>query len=54
MKFSENNLDSMEAVPVKFFVEQCVDELAVSKCLREQRIILDMILAEALSIQILI
>lgn len=26
----------------KFFVEQCVDELSVSKCIREQRIIVDL------------
>ena len=39
---TENTLDSMDAVPVKFFVEQCVDELAVSKCIREQRLIIDM------------
>ena len=39
---AENQLDSMEVVPVKFFVEQCVDELAVSKCIREQRLIVDM------------
>jgi accessory secretory protein Asp1 len=39
---SENRLDSLEAVPVRFFVEQCVDELSVSKCMREQRLIVDM------------
>jgi len=39
---AENVLDAEEAVPVKFFVEQCVDELSVSKCIREQRLILDM------------
>lgn len=39
---AENNLDAGEVIPVKFFVEQCVDELAVSKCIREQRIIVDM------------
>ena len=38
----ENLLDAEDAVPVKFFVEQCVDELAVSKCIREQRLIIDM------------
>jgi accessory secretory protein Asp1 len=31
-----------EEVPVRFFVEQCVDELSVSKCIREQRIMIDM------------
>lgn len=39
---AENQLDTMDTVPVKFFVEQCVDELAVSKCMREQRIIVDL------------
>lgn len=39
---AENALDVADAIPVKFFVEQCVDELAVSKCIREQRVILDM------------
>ncbi len=38
---SENNLDAIDAVPVRFFVEQCVDELSVSKCIREQRIMVD-------------
>ena len=31
-----------EQVPVRFFVEQCVDELSVSRCIREQRIMVDM------------
>ena len=39
---AENMLDSIDDVPVKFFVEQCVDELSVSKCIREQRLIVDM------------
>ena len=39
---SENQIDADDIVPVKFFVEQCVDELAVSKCIREQRLIVDM------------
>lgn len=39
---AENRLDEENAVPVRFFVEQCVDELAVSKCMREQRLIVDM------------
>ncbi len=38
----ENYLDGEESVPVRFFVEQCVDELSVSKCVREQRIVVDM------------
>ena len=41
-KKAENMVDSSEKVPIKFFVEQCVDELSVSKCVREQRIIVDM------------
>ena len=31
-----------DEIPVRFFVEQCVDELSVSKCIREQRILVDM------------
>lgn len=38
---AENNLDG-EEVPVRFFVEQCVDELTVNKCMREQRIVVDL------------
>ena len=38
----ENRLDALDTVPIRFFVEQCVDELAVSKCMREQRVMLDM------------
>ncbi len=38
----ENFLDGEEHIPVRFFVEQCVDELSVSKCVREQRLIVDM------------
>lgn len=38
----ENQLDTMDDIPVRFFVEQCVDELSVSKCIREQRLIVDM------------
>lgn len=41
-KISENNLEFDEPVPVKFFVEQCVDELSVSKCMREQRLFVDL------------
>ena len=39
---AENRLDSEETAPVKFFVEQCVDELSVSKCIREQRLVVDL------------
>lgn len=38
---SENRLDSLEQIPKRFFVNQCVDELAVSQCLRQQRLIVD-------------
>ncbi len=41
-KVAENNLEPEEPVPIKFFVEQCVDELAVSKCMREQRLLVDL------------
>lgn len=40
--FAENIVDTDEEITVKFFVDQCVDELSVSKCMREQRIIVDM------------
>jgi len=39
---AENRLDSADVVPVKFYVEQCVDELSVSKCIREQRLVVDL------------
>ena len=43
---AENEFDiedeEKEEIPVRFFVEQCVDELSVSKCIREQRIMIDM------------
>ena len=39
---SENELDEEVPVPGKFYVEQCVDELSVSKCIREQRILVDL------------
>lgn len=41
-EYAENLVDDMEVVAVRFFVEQCVDELSVSKCIREQRILVDM------------
>ncbi len=37
---AENRLE--DGVPFRFYVEKCVDELSVSKCMREQRIIVDM------------
>lgn len=39
---SGSDIDALDAVPARFFVEQCVDELAVSKCMREQRMVVDM------------
>lgn len=48
---AENNLDE-SLVPVRFFVEQCVDELAVSKCMREQRVMADVRKAPELYLQI--
>lgn len=36
----ENNLE--EEVPILFTVSQCVDELSVSKCLKQQRLIVDL------------
>ncbi len=38
----ELNEEDSDVVPVRFVVEQCVDELSVSKCIREQRIMVDM------------
>ena len=39
---TENRLDEEDCVPARFFVEQCVNELEVSKCMREQRLVVDM------------
>lgn len=41
-KVAENHIDDTDAAPVRFYVEQCVDELSISKCMREQRLIVDM------------
>ena len=38
---AEFDLDEDNKVPIKFFVDQCVDELSISKCIREQRIMVD-------------
>lgn len=35
-------LDEKEQIPIMFVVEQCVDELAVNKCMREQRLYVDL------------
>ncbi len=39
---SENPLDEEEQLPILFIVEQCIDELSVNKCVREQRILVDL------------
>lgn len=38
---AENAVDEEERINQRFTVEQCIDELEVSKCIREQRIIVD-------------
>lgn len=39
---SENDLEFGEKIPVLFVPEQCVDELSVSKCMREQWLLIDL------------
>lgn len=39
---SENGLEEGEEVPTCFFAEQCIDELSVSRCMREQWLLLDL------------
>lgn len=39
---SENDLEEGERIPARFFPEQCVDELSVSKCMREQWLLVDL------------
>lgn len=50
---AENILDLEETVPIRFFVEQCVDELSVSKCMREQRVLVDVREVPELYLQIM-
>lgn len=38
----ENDLEEEEEVPIRFTVEQCVDEFSVTRCMREQRVVVDM------------
>lgn len=45
--------DQESLIPVLFAVEQCVDELAVNKCVREQRILVDLADRPDLFLQIL-
>lgn len=35
-------MDEEEKIPVLFVVEQCIDELSANKCVREQRILVDL------------
>ncbi len=49
---SENTVDD-EGITTIFIAEQCVDELSVSKCMREQRILVDMRVVPELYIQIM-
>ena len=45
-------LDKEDQIPVLFRVEQCVDELSANKCVREQRILVDLADAPDLFLQI--
>lgn len=38
----ESLLDEEDRIPILFIVEQCVDELSVNKCVREQRVLVDL------------
>lgn len=38
---SEFDLDGEEEIKIRFYVDQCVDELSISKCIRLQRIMVD-------------
>ena len=49
---AEFDLDGDKKVPIKFFVDQCVDELSISKCMREQRIMVDLTSRPDLYLQI--
>ena len=49
---AEFDLDEDKKVPIKFFVDQCVDELSISKCIREQRIMVDVTSRPDLYLQI--
>lgn len=39
---AEFYLEGENEVPIRYFVEQCVEELSVSKCLRVQRLVVDL------------
>lgn len=49
---AEFDLDGDRKIPIKFFVDQCVDELSISKCIREQRIMVDITTHPDLYLQI--
>lgn len=38
----ESILDPEDQIPVLFVVEQCIDELSANKCIREQRLLVDL------------
>lgn len=48
----EFRLEEEDSIPVLFKVEQCVDELSVSKCMREQRVVVDLAAVPDLFLQI--
>lgn len=48
----ENLLDEEDQIPVLFTVEQCVDELSINKCVREQRLLVDLANTPDLFLQI--
>lgn len=50
---SENRLEETQKEPIRIYVEQCVDELSVSKCMKEQRILVDLRDIPELYLQIL-
>jgi accessory secretory protein Asp1 len=49
---AENDLEEGTGGEQLFFVEQCVDELSVSKCIREQRVVADLRATPELYLQI--
>lgn len=49
---SEFQLDEEDQIPILFAVEQCVDELSANKCIREQRVVVDLAKTPDLFLQI--
>lgn len=39
---AENEVDAQEEAPILFFVDQCVDEMEANRCLRQQRLLVDL------------